>query len=126
MKIYIFLITIIFTLLDANPVSNITKQTADNLFITNLEYGQMLYKNPRGIGCVKCHGKKGEGKFIARYTHKEKKFEINAPAINNISLQQFTKVLKAKSSTTSIMPSYFLTDDEMKQIHFYITHKDTK
>ncbi len=126
MKIYIFLITIILTLLHANSVPNITKQTTNNLFITNLEYGEMLYKNPRGIGCIKCHGKKGEGKFIAKYTHKKEEIEINAPAINNINLEHFIKVLKAKSSVKSIMPTFFLTDDEMKQIHFYITHKDTQ
>ena len=27
-------------------------------FITDIEYGKMLYKNPRGVGCNKCHAKK--------------------------------------------------------------------
>ncbi len=107
-----------------DAVQSISSQTNDNLFITNFEYGQMLYENPRGIGCIKCHGKNAKGKFIARYTHKDKEFEINAPAINTISLEKFIRVLKVKSSPKSIMPTYFLTDDEMKQIHFYITHKD--
>jgi len=96
----------------------------DTLFITDYEYGQMLYENPRGIGCIKCHGNNGKGKLIAKYIHKNKEFEINAPSINKIDLETFIKVLKAKSSSTSIMPTYFLTNDEMKQIHFYITHKD--
>jgi len=83
----------------------------------------MLYNNPRGIGCVHCHGKHGEGAKIARYTHKKKKFEINAPAINTLSLTKFIKTLKSKSNSRSIMPTYFLTNDEMKQIHFYITNR---
>jgi len=32
-----------------------------------MEYASSLYKNPRGIGCQKCHGLKGEGKLIAKY-----------------------------------------------------------
>ena len=27
----------------------------------------MLYKNPRGVGCDKCHGEKGEGSLIVKY-----------------------------------------------------------
>jgi len=46
---------------------------ADESFISNLEYGEMLYKNPRGIGCIKCHGKNGKGKII------RSKREINSP-----------------------------------------------
>ena len=34
-------------------------------FISDYEYGQMLFKNPRGIGCNKCHGENGEGSLIA-------------------------------------------------------------
>ncbi|MBL0722011.1 MAG: hypothetical protein JJV88_05470 [Sulfurovum sp.] len=25
-------------------------------FITDLEYGEMLYNNPRGVSCASCHG----------------------------------------------------------------------
>ncbi len=116
MKIYLILIIFISSIY--------SQENDDNLFITNFEYGQMLYTNPRGIGCIKCHGKKGEGMFITRYTHKKKTYDITAPAINNISLEKFTKVLKAKSSTSSIMPSYFLTNDEMKQIHLYVSNSE--
>ena len=124
MKKYILLISFISFSFSEDAVQSISNQINDNLFITNYEYGQMLYENPRGIGCIKCHGKNGKGKFIARYTHKDKEFEINAPAINIINLETFMQVLKTKSSSKSIMPTYFLTNDEMKQIHFYITHKD--
>ena len=118
MRFYIYL-TILFNLTFAQNYN-------DNLFITNYEYGQMLYKNPRGIGCVKCHGKDGKGSFVARYTHKKKRIEINAPAINTLSLSNFIKTLKSKSNSRSIMPTYFLTHDEMKQIHFYITSNNSK
>jgi len=117
MRFYILLI------LFSNITVSFAQTQNDNLFITNYEYGQMLYKNPRGIGCVKCHGKDGKGSFVARYTHKKKKFEINAPAINTLSLTKFIKTLKSKSNSRSIMPTYFLTNDEMKQIHFYITNR---
>ena len=86
----------------------------------------MLYSNPRGIGCNKCHGKDGKGMFIARYKHKDKIKEIHSPSILNISLYNFIKKLKAKSNSKSIMPTYFLTKDEMKQIHQYITNRQNE
>ena len=42
-------------------------------FITKNEYAKMLYQNPRGIGCDKCHGSGGEGSVIAKYKKKIKK-----------------------------------------------------
>ena len=83
----------------------------------------MLYKNPRGIGCIKCHGEDGNKMFIARYIHKGKEYEIYAPAIENITLNTFKKKLKSAAKTKSIMPTYFLTDDEIKSIHNYITSR---
>ncbi len=124
MKRYILLLLFLSFCYGEDAIQSIVINTNDNLFITNFEYGQMLYKNPRGIGCIKCHGSNGKGKFISKYTHKDKIFKINAPSINTMKLEDFIKVLKAKSSSKSIMPTYFLTNDEMKQIHFYITHKN--
>lgn len=92
-------------------------------FITDMEYGQMLYKNPRGIGCNKCHGKKGEGKLIAKYKDLNKTSKelydatLSAPAINSLPLQEFAKgILKPKD----IMPIYFLTNDEIIILYKYI------
>ncbi|MDQ7068558.1 MAG: hypothetical protein Q9M40_11590 [Sulfurimonas sp.] len=45
-------------------------------FISPTEYAAQLYKNPRGIGCHKCHGENGEGKLIANYKHKRKTQEV--------------------------------------------------
>ena len=122
-KIYFLLIFIFSFSFSEDAIKSISNKSDDSLFITDLEYGQMLYENPRGIGCIKCHGKYGKKQFIARYTHKGKEFEINAPTINNLSLEKFTKVLTTKRSSKSIMPTYFLTNDEMRGIHFYITRK---
>jgi cytochrome c553 len=117
----IFISTIYLQSIELEPT--IIEQSEENLFITDYEYGQMLYKNPRGIGCIKCHGKDGQKKFIARYTHKDKIYEIYASAINNITLSKFRKKLKSKSKSKSIMPTYFLTNDEINSIHTYITSK---
>ena len=100
--------------------SYLFSQNNDNLFITDEEYGKMLYTNPRGIGCIKCHGKKGEKKFIAKYTNKLGVQKLFAPKINNKSLAIFTHVLTTKRSSKSIMPTYFLTKDEIKSIYLYI------
>lgn len=91
----------------------------------------MLYENPRGIGCIKCHGKNGKGELIATYqeTLKDGKIvtkTIIAPDITNISIDNFKKVLNAKKSESLIMPTYFLTNEEVESIHHYITNKENK
>jgi mono/diheme cytochrome c family protein len=111
--IFIFLLFII----------NIYAKTNDNLFITDFEYGEMLYENPRGIGCVKCHGEDGNKKFIAKYKLKNEIIKLYAPKINNLMLQDFKKVLTTERSSKSIMPTYFLTSDEIQSIYLYITDK---
>ncbi|MCR8699291.1 c-type cytochrome [Campylobacter ureolyticus] len=93
-------------------------------FITDMEYGKMLYKNPRGIGCHKCHGLKGEGMVIASYKEFNKTSEekidkkLIAPRINNLNPQQLADGITSKKR--SVMPSYFLTKDEIIVIYKYL------
>ena len=54
----------------------------------------MLYENPRGIGCVKCHGKNMKGKEIYRYKIKNSEFILRAPNISNVSWKIFYNKLK--------------------------------
>jgi len=66
----------------------------DNWFITNLEYGKMLYNNPRGISCAKCHGRKGEGKIITSYiNYKGKKIIIKTRPFKNMTFEKLKKAL---------------------------------
>ncbi len=92
-------------------------------FITPYEYGKMLYQNPRGIGCDKCHGIKGEGKVIATYKSKGKTKKLTAPPLYSVNEKKFLKAMKKKSK---IMPKYFLTRDEMKSLYYYIYKNKTK
>ena len=95
-------------------------------FITKTEYAKMLYLNPRGIGCDKCHGAKGEGSLISKYKHFDKKAnktvddELRAPKINDIDFESFKAAL---TKPTGVMPSYFLTDEETTILYEYITNK---
>ena len=89
-------------------------------FITKMEYAKMLYSNPRGIGCNKCHGEKGEGSTIANFVSKGKKKKLQAPAINNISKKKFFKALE---DSKSIMPTYFLTKKEIEILYYYVNQK---
>ena len=95
-------------------------------FITKTEYAKMLYQNPRGIGCDKC-----EGSLISKYRHFDKKTkqviddELRAPQINNLDFKTFKEgVLSARS----VMPSYFLTDEEINLLYEYVINfnKDKK
>ena len=95
-------------------------------FITKTEYAKMLYLNPRGIGCDKCHGAKGEGSLISKYKHFEKKAnktvddELRAPKINDIDFESFKAAL---TKPKGVMPSYFLTDEETTILYEYITNQ---
>lgn len=92
-------------------------------FITRDEYMDMLYQNPRGIGCHKCHGLKGEGKILAKYYENDinstKKIKKNfvAPRINDLNLTEFKKGI---NSSKGIMPRYFLTDEEVVLLFEYL------
>ena len=106
-----------------------TLSFAQDWFITNYEYGKMLYHNPRGISCAKCHGEKANGKLIAKYyvikktKHSTETIEktIMAPNIQNISLKDLKERL-LNYKYLSVMPKYnYLTDDEIKAIYLYIT-----
>lgn len=90
---------------------------AEESFITPLEYGKMLYNNPRGIGCVECHGRFGEGQQIANYTHQRKDKTLQGPPINNLSLKDFENALQKGKK---IMPKYYLTTSEIEAIYQYL------
>ncbi|MBL0686858.1 MAG: cytochrome c [Sulfurospirillum sp.] len=92
-------------------------------FITKTEYAKMLYVNPRGIGCVLCHGKRGEGSVIAKYKHKGEQKKLVAPAINNLSKEKFFRALK---ESNSVMPKYFLANSELDALYFYVTNQSSK
>ena len=93
-------------------------------FITESEYAKMLYKNPRGIGCDKCHGSKGDGALIVKYkafnkkTNKYEERSLMAPRINNL---EFDKFKSAVTDSKGVMPSYFLTENEILNLFEYIT-----
>ena len=97
---------------------------AKQSFMENIEYAKMLYKNPRGIGCDKCHGDKGEGMTISIYMKDGVEKELKAPRINNLSQSRFVKALSKKKS--SLMPVYFLTKGEMAFLYYYLTNNNKK
>jgi len=88
-------------------------------FINKYEYGEMLYKNPRGVSCEGCHGVFGEGKKMGSVIKNKKELNITAPDIRKVSVEQIKKSMNAKKS---VMPSYFLTDLEVDAIVYYL-HK---
>jgi hypothetical protein len=92
-------------------------------FISNDEYAKMIYKNPRGIGCDKCHGERGEGKVISSYISGKKKISLIGPRINNLSSKKFLNALKKGKR---LMPEYFLTDDEKAFLYYYLTKHNQK
>ena len=95
---------------------------ATSSFITPAEYAAQLYKNPRGIGCQKCHGDNGEGKLIASYKHKGEKKEFRGPQINSLNYTEFYKAVNRRKIG---MPRYFLTNKEIEALYLHL-HKNEK
>ncbi len=85
--------------------------------ISEFEYGQMLYNNPRGVSCMPCHGVKGGGKEIVSFVEDNIKKTLVAPDIRDKSFEDYKKAVK---TGPSIMPKYFLTQEELKAIFSYI------
>jgi mono/diheme cytochrome c family protein len=92
-------------------------------FITPMEYASQLYKNPRGIGCNKCHGERGEGKIIANYVHKKQQKSFTAPSINTLDFKSFSEALNKRLNG---MPRYFLTEKEIKSLYFYLQEQKSQ
>ena len=86
-------------------------------FISEFEYGQMLYQNPRGVSCAPCHGDHGEGAIIARYKEHGKPRVLKGPDIRGVDLATLRQaLLKGRG----VMPRYFLTDKEIHALYLYI------
>ncbi|WP_029567418.1 c-type cytochrome [Helicobacter pylori] len=103
---------------------NLNAKKAD--FISDLEYGMALYKNPRGVACVKCHGIKGEKQEITFYYEKGEKKILYAPKINHLDFKTFKDAL---SLGKGMMPKYNLSLEEIQAIYLYITslaHKEER
>lgn len=134
-KYICFLIFTIYLFAEEKEVVNI-----DNSFITKFEYGKMLYNNPRGIGCNKCHGEKAEGKKIVDFKHEYKNKIYNCsmiiPSITETDYETFSSKINSKKNPnkkfekdkvcdkliyySNVMPTYFLVEDEIEAIYYYI------
>ncbi len=96
-------------------------------FISDYEYGAMLYENPRGISCVKCHGAKGKGVVIGTYYTTDKKtkkrmvHEVKGADINKKTLEE---TIASVNRVHDVMPTYSLTNEEVKAIYDYIGKKN--
>ena len=90
-------------------------------FISDYEYGEMLYANPRGVSCSQCHGKIGEGQIIVEYRDVDGKHILKGSDIRKDSL---STMIKAVNSDHKIMPRYYLTNEEVKAIYDYLKIKN--
>ena len=90
---------------------------ANEDFITKDEYASQLYNNPRGISCALCHNTDGSSKLIAKYTHKDEAKELKTSDINTLEYDTFHKALNSRIRG---MPKYFLTDNEIRLLYYYL------
>ncbi|MBZ7939356.1 MULTISPECIES: c-type cytochrome [Campylobacter] len=90
-------------------------------FITPREYAKMLYENPRGISCKKCHGNDGSEQILGYYLKKGIKTPYKIPSIQNLSFEKFKNSLNQIKNAKSIMPNYSLTNEEIISLYNYIS-----
>jgi len=93
-------------------------------FISEYEYGEMLYNNPRGISCTSCHGEYAQGKKIVEYyTTDGKRVVVKGSDIRDITL---TELHKSLNKNHRIMPRYYLANKEVIAIYKYIKEKNRR
>ena len=103
---HIFIVTFLLSLIHSED------------FISEYEYGQMLYKDPRGVSCASCHGTVGESTFIASFKNEDNSSrDFYSPDIRDLDLKSFKKALDRGGR---IMPKYYLTDKEVEAIYKYV------
>ena len=95
--------------------------SANEDFISNYEYGEMLYTNPLGVSCSQCHGKNGQGKVIVEYRDQKGKQIIKGSDIRRVSLRI---MINSLNSYHDVMPRYYLTDTEVQAMYDYIQKKN--
>jgi mono/diheme cytochrome c family protein len=123
----ILLLLPIFLLSDNN--SSLDDTNTDDSFLLEIEYGKMLYNNPRGIACSKCHGKEGKGgQVIAKYYDQNsnpkllKGIDITHYRLDQLeaSMQNNFRDKDNRRVRHKIMPIYYLTYKEIKAIYTYL------
>lgn len=87
-------------------------------FLTKYEYAKLLYTEPQGVGCDKCHGIYGEGVFLGSY-HNKKGIEVivHTKPIYNLSKEEFITKMNQEQI---FMPKYSLSKDELVLIYEYL------
>ena len=115
------------TIVDYQQTDN--NNSKDDSFLLQVEYGKMLYKNPRGISCAKCHGRDGRGGAkIAKYYDENR----NPKILKGVNILDYTldeliaslsnkyRNKKHKRVKHKVMPMYYLTRGEIEAIHSYL------
>jgi hypothetical protein len=103
-------------------------------FLSSVEYGRMLYENPRGISCKQCHGEAGKGgQKIVKYFDKARNPKIlRGVDITSFSFEELKASLKNKYRENNrikrhkIMPVYYLTDEEVQGIYDFLQYVNKK
>ncbi|KIM09958.1 MAG: hypothetical protein KU29_01540 [Sulfurovum sp. FS06-10] len=113
-------------------IENNTSQ--DESFLSDIEYGKMLYVNPRGISCAKCHGKNGKGgQKIAKYYDQNKNPKLlKGVDITAYSFEDLNASLQNRYKENNhyrrhqIMPIYYLTPQEVQALYSFLHSKIKK
>ena len=123
------------TIIDYQQTDNNNSKSKDDSFLLQVEYGKMLYKNPRGISCAKCHGRDGRGGAkIAKYYDENR----NPKILKGVNILDYTldeliaslsnkyRNKKHKRVKHKVMPMYYLTRGEIEAIHTYLQNVKKK
>ncbi|MCH9741102.1 MAG: cytochrome c [Epsilonproteobacteria bacterium] len=130
-QLLLFLPLLLFSTEDNISIEpeKLKEKKVEESFLLEFEYGRMLYNNPRGISCSKCHGKEGQGGHkIAKYYDKDKNPKIlKGVDITGYSLKDLEASLSNRYRDKNnrrvkhkVMPMYYLTKEEINAIYTYL------
>jgi len=110
---------------------NLTINTSES-FLSSVEYGRMLYQNPRGISCAQCHGEAGKGgqKIVKYYDKKRNPKLLKGVNITNYTFEELQASLNNqyrennKTKRHKIMPMYYLNHEETQAIFDYLQYSN--
>lgn len=89
---------------------------ASSAFLTAKEHGAMVYHQPRGVSCAKCHGGRAEGRTIATYTVKKESKTLFAPPLKGLDAKNLKNGLERHRGG----PPYHLSSEEYESLAAFL------
>jgi len=98
---------------------------AEDLFMSEYEYGKMLYFEPNGVSCASCHGDDGQSQINFEYVvYSKPSAQKKIVPVKTITRLSFLEFISALDQKNRFMPNYRLSKLELTSIYYYLQKKN--